>query len=174
MADLRTEGSLGQCVLKVATGDITIDQIVGHAEIVKGAGTLRIREIDGPATIKNLSGDIYIGDVSGELKLKAANGDISIGRAQASASVKTANGDIHFDEIVRGSVSIETAIGELEIGIREGTTAWLDVRTLYGNVRNSLGPEGRKDHPKETAEVRARTSKGDIIVRRSSRSTTKK
>ena len=108
------------------------------------------------------------------MKLKAADGDISIGRAQASASVKTTpNGNIHFDEIVRGLIRIETANGALEIGIREGTAAWLDVRTLYGNVRNSLSVDGRQGQAKDTADVRARTSRGDIVVCRSTRTIAK-
>jgi len=30
---------------------------------------------------------------------------------------------------------LETAAGELEVGIREGTAAWLDVSSKYGRVR---------------------------------------
>ena len=72
MADLHTDGSLGECLLKVATGDITMDRIAGLAEIVKGVGTLRIRtRLTAVQTIKNLSGDIHIGDVSGEVEIKS-------------------------------------------------------------------------------------------------------
>ena len=41
-------------------------------------------------------------------------------------------------EVVRGSVVLETKIGDLEVGIREGTAAWLDVSSRHGRVHNAL------------------------------------
>ena len=69
-------------------------------------------------------------------------------------------------QAVRGSLVLETAYGEVEAGVREGTAAWLDVDSGSGHVRNLLteteGPEGAD----ETVEIHARTSYGDIVVRR--------
>jgi hypothetical protein len=67
---------------------------------------------------------------------------------------------------VRGSVMVESRTGDLEVGVREGTAAWLDVRTTTGKVHNQLditdGPEPSAD----TVEVGARTSLGEIVIRR--------
>jgi hypothetical protein len=58
-------------------------------------------------------------------------------------------------------------MGELEVGIREGTAALLDVRSQYGNVRNFLTASDGPKASDQTVEVRARTSYGDIVIRRS-------
>ena len=70
-------------------------------------------------------------------------------------------------EVVRGSVSIKTACGELEVGIKSGTTALLDVHTQFGSVRNRIEACDAPTQHDETVEVRARTSYGDIVIHRS-------
>ena len=70
-------------------------------------------------------------------------------------------------QAVGGSLDLATAYGEVEAGVREGTAAWLDLEAASGQVRNLLtplrGPGGRSE---ETVEIRARTSYGDIVIRR--------
>ena len=58
-------------------------------------------------------------------------------------------------------------MGDLEIGIAEGTAAWLEVNTGFGHVRNLLKNATRPEETDETVEVRGRTSYGDITIRRS-------
>ena len=87
---------------------------------------------------------------------------------------KTANGNIRIGEVVNGAIVIETAAGELEVGIREGTAAWLDVSSKYGRVRNSLDQTDSPEQSQATVEVRARTSYGDITIHRSNQPTQKR
>lgn len=183
VANFTSRGRLGECRFTTAVGKIRIDEtgplhvntsggnvnverMTGRAEIT-GSGQISIGEIDGSAVIKNLNGVIWVGEVTGDLRCNSANGDVTIDRALGAVSAKTANGAVRIGEVVRGSVELGTAYGELEVGIREGTAALLDVRSSYGSVRNSLkgsdGPEGSD----ETVEVRARTSFGDILIHRS-------
>jgi hypothetical protein len=183
VADLHCDGRLGECRLSTGVGNIrvdatgplhlstgagnvTVDSAVGRAEIT-GSGQVRIREIDGPAVIKNLNGVTWVGEVSGDLRCNAANGDITIDRALAGVAARTANGAVRIGEVVRGSVELGTSYGELEVGIREGTAALLDLRSQFGNVRSSLEGSDGPGPSDETVEVRARTSFGDIVIRRS-------
>lgn len=182
-ADFRCDGRLGECRFTTATGNIrldhtgplhlnagvgsiTIGRAVGRAEVT-GAGDVRIRAIDGPAVIKNLNGDTWVGEVTGDLRCKAANGNITVDRVHAAISAKTANGDVRFGDVARGSVVLETAFGELEVGIRKGTSALLDVRSKFGNVLNSLTASEGPEPSDQAVDVRARTSFGDIVIRRS-------
>lgn len=183
-AALRCEGRLGECRFKSGLGDIQLDQtgtlhldagvgdiivdrVEGHAEVFVGSGVVRIGKIDGTAVIKNTNGDIWVGVATGELRLSAANGDISVDQASAAVEAKAANGNIRMGEVVRGSVVLETGFGEVEVGIREGTAARLDLRTRLGGVRNFLDASDGPEPSDETADVRARTPTGDIVIRRS-------
>lgn len=178
------EGRLGECRIKTAMGDIRLDQTgtlqantgygdvtveraAGDAELSTGSGEIRIREISGAALIKNSNGDTRVGEVTGDLRAKAANGDVFIERAHSSANAKTANGDVRVGDVLSGAIVVETACGELEIGIREGTAAWLDTSTQYGNVQNSLDDSEAPEQTEKTVQVRARTAYGNIVIRRS-------
>lgn len=184
MGRFECEGELGRCTLKTGMGkirldqtgpvtaesgygDITLDRAAGDAEIKTGSGEINIRRIDGAAQVKSSDGHVNIGEVTGDIHIKAANGKISIGHAQASVTAKSANGKIRVGEIVRGSVLLETAAGNVRVGVREGTAAWLDVSTQYGRVITSLNATDGPGGSGETVEVRARTSYGDIEVHRS-------
>ncbi len=52
-------------------------------------------------------------------------------------------------------MTIETASGGLEIGVREGTAAWIDATTKFGRVHNDLTPADRPEPSAETVQVRA-------------------
>jgi hypothetical protein len=56
--------------------------------------------------------------------------------------------------VARGSVVLGTAMGDLEIGIAEGTAARLAVNTEFGHVRNLLENATRPEETDETVEVR--------------------
>lgn len=180
-----TTGRLGACHYRVGVGDIQIEQVAGpveihtgsgavaidraegDAEVFTGSGVVRIGSIDGKATVKNSNGDTWIGEVTGDLRVKAANGDIVVDLAHAAVTAKTANGNVSLGEVASGATSAETAFGTVDIGIRQGVAAWLDLDTSFGNVVSSLEaapPPGPGD---ETVEVRARTSAGDVTVYRS-------
>ena len=180
----RSVGRLGDCRVKTSAGDvqleqtgpvevntgagaIAVDRAAGPAEISTGSGRIRLGQIDGPAVIKNSNGDSWIGGVTGDLRVNAANGDISVGQAGADVTASTANGDVRVGEVMRGSASLKTALGEIEVGIHDGTAARLDIHTGFGQIRNQMDASDGPGPSDQTVEVRARTSYGDIVIRRS-------
>jgi hypothetical protein len=183
MADFDCDGRLGDCEIKTAlgrvrldhagainlkssAGDISVERATGHTEVRSGTGDVRLRELDGSAVIKNSNGDTWVGVAGGDLRVSAANGSIAVDLANASVAAKSANGAVRLGEVVRGAVVLETKIGQLEVGIRPGTAAWLDVSSRFGRIVNSLDAADEPDASAATVEVRARTSVGDIVIRR--------
>jgi DUF4097 and DUF4098 domain-containing protein YvlB len=184
VGDVRCAGRLGECRLRTSAGNVwlgrtgplrldtsaghvTADGITGSAEISTGSGKVQIGEVEGTAVVKNSNGDTTIDAVTGDVRVRAANGDIRVERAGAGVDAKTSNGSIRLGEVVRGSVVLGTAMGDLEIGIADGTAAWLEVNTGFGSVRNLMGNATRPEEADETVEVRGRTSYGDITIHRS-------
>jgi DUF4097 and DUF4098 domain-containing protein YvlB len=181
--ELRADGEFGVVSAKSAAGDIHADRVQG-GQLISAAGRLtlaasrgdiqlvtagdmEIGRIDGSAQVKNLNGRTRVGEVSGSIKVKSSNGDIVIDRAHADVHGRTANGSIVIGELVRGAVSLATASGAIDIGIAEGTSAFVDVGTQYGRVRNGLEPTAGPGTG-EQVEIRARTAFGDIDINRSS------
>jgi DUF4097 and DUF4098 domain-containing protein YvlB len=161
--DLETVAKLH---LKTGVGDIDVDQVTGHAEISTGTGDVRVRTLDGSAVIKNSNGPTWVGVAGGDLRVQAANGSIAVDVAHASIVAKSSNGDVRVSEVVRGSAVLETRAGDVEVGIREGTAAWLDVNATAGRVDNTLSAADAPAATDEKVEVRARTTVGDVAIRR--------
>jgi hypothetical protein len=183
LGDFHCSGRLGDCRIKTGlgrirlaladtlnlrsgAGDITVDRATGRAEVTTGSGEVRVRELGGSAVIKNSNGDTWVGVAGGDLRLNAANGSIAVDLAQADVAARSANGDVLVGEVVRGSVVLETKMGDLEVGIREGTAAWLDVNSRFGRVYNALEAAEAPEPSAETLEVRAHTTVGEIVIRR--------
>ncbi|MFD7973645.1 DUF4097 family beta strand repeat-containing protein [Streptomyces clavifer] len=182
-AQVLGEGRLGEVRVKTSAGDvrldttgplrltashgsITVDRVEGPAEITTSSGSMRVGLVDGPAVLKNSHGTTTVGAVTGELRVSGANGDIEIRRAEDSVTATTAHGTLRVGEVARGTVQLETNHGAIEVGVREGTAAWLDVQSGSGQVRNTLTASGAPEETEDTVKVRARTRHGSIDVRR--------
>ncbi|MER7768241.1 DUF4097 family beta strand repeat-containing protein [Kitasatospora sp. NPDC096140] len=182
MADFVTEGPLGDCRVKASMGRIQVDRAenvrlktdhgdirlgaaTGDAEVF-GAGRIEVGTVEGRLTVKNSNGDTEIDEVHGELAANASNGRIHVGDAGAGVDAKTANGHIRIGRVVRGKVTVQSGVGDVEVGIAEGTAAWLDVHSKFGAVRNTLGAAEGPGEARETVEVRGQTQVGSITIRR--------
>ncbi|MDO0935518.1 DUF4097 family beta strand repeat-containing protein [Streptomyces sp. DG2A-72] len=177
------EGRLGEVHMKTSTGDarfdetgpvqltvshgsITVDRIEGDAEITTNSGNMRVGLVDGSAVLKNSHGTTTVGTVTGDLRVNGTNGGIDIARAAASVTGTSTNGHLRIAEVARGEVQLETSNGAIEVGIRKGTAAWLDVSSNRGQVRNTLAASEAPEQTEDTVKVRARTNWGNIDIRR--------
>ncbi|MDH6538713.1 DUF4097 domain-containing protein [Streptomyces lavendulae] len=163
--DVRLD-TTGPLKLTASHGSITVDRIEGTAEITTSSGSLRVGVVDGPAVLKNSHGTTTVGAATGEIRVSGANGDIEIRRAEGPVTATTAHGTLRVGEVTRGTIQLETSYGAIEVGVREGTAAWLDVNSGHGQVRNSLTASETPGEAEDTVKIRARTRYGNIDVRR--------
>ncbi|MBF9133669.1 DUF4097 family beta strand repeat protein [Plantactinospora sp. S1510] len=181
-ASFRAEGRLGECRFNTggtvrldqtgpleidsSHGEVVVERVAGPARVTASSGKVRIGEVDGTIEIKNSSGDCWVGQSGGDVQVKTAYGDVTIDRALASVTARTAYGTVRIGEAVRGTIGLQTSYGGIEVGIRRGTAAWLDVSSRNGRVHNALDTTESPEENEETVEVRASTSWGDIMIRR--------
>lgn len=183
VASLHCSGRLGECRYKTSVGDIyveeagpvelrtvagnlTVDRAVDNGEFTAGSGDVAIGAIEGNAVVKNSNGGTWVGIITGSARVNSANGRVVVDRADAGVAAKTANGDIRLGEVARGEIVAETAYGSIDIRVRSGVPAWLDISTSFGTVRNELDDAERPETGEEAVEVRAQTSFGDVTVAR--------
>ncbi|MEU3786012.1 DUF4097 family beta strand repeat-containing protein [Streptomyces sp900129855] len=161
--DVRLD-TTGPLQLKASHGSTTVDRVEGMAEITSSTGNVRVGLVDGPAVLKNSHGTTTVGAVTGELRVNGANGAIDIRRAEASVTGTTTNGLLRVAEVACGSVQLETSNGSIEVGVREGAAAWLDVSSNRGQVRNALAASDAPELTEGTVKVHARTNWGNIDI----------
>lgn len=155
----------GSLRLKAPYGEVEIGEIDGDLDLTAGHGKLRIDRISGEARVKGSHGDIDLGDVAGDLEA-GTSGGIAVDRAGGDVSVRTAYGAIRIKRVDGGSVRLENAHAEIEVGVPEGTAAWIDAASKLGVVRNELTAESGPAGAEKTVELRLRSNSGDIVIRR--------
>ena len=188
VGDYRAEGLLGAVTLKTdlgavriaetgtlnvrtGLGEVVVEGASGSAEVRNGSGEIRIGAIDGAADVSTGNGTVRIGVVTGTANVKAANGAVSVDRALSDITASNSNGEVRIGEVVRGKVNATSKNGRVDVGVRDGSAAWLELNTTLGRVYNELACA---DAPGETeavdkVEVRADTKLGDIVIRRAPR-----
>ncbi len=163
--DVASEGRLGDVAVDTRYGDIRLDRRAGVGART-AAGDISVAAAEGRAEAGTSYGDVRVGSATGDLRLDSACGDITVDLALGSVDAGTKYGQVRVREAVGGTLRLQTAYGSVETGIREGTAAWLDVESASGKVRNFLTETGAPNGSQQTVRVHARTSYGDIVIRR--------
>jgi hypothetical protein len=182
-AVFRSQGRLGDCGfqnvfgnveldqtgsldLQTVNGDIMVKEATGHVKVSSVSGQVRVHRVHGTVEIGTASGDLSVGEASGALLLNTGKGRISVEAAHANLHAQTGMGNIRVGEIVRGSVELGTGTGGIEVGVRNGTAAWVDASSRIGTVHNTLDAHDDPSRFDETVELRVRGFR-DVVIRRS-------
>jgi DUF4097 and DUF4098 domain-containing protein YvlB len=185
LGDFQADGVLGTVVLKTdlgavrlaetgplnlraGVGQVTVEGVSGSAEVHSGSSDIRIGAVDGTADVSTGNGKVRVGVVTGPATVKGSNGSVSVDRALSDITAASSNGEVRIGEVVRGKVSATSKNGSVEVGIREGSAAWLELNTSVGRVYNeiALSDAPEAGEPVNKVEVHASTKLGDVTIRR--------
>ena len=188
IGDFQSDGVLGSVALKTdlgavrlaetgplnlrgGVGGITVEGVSGSAEVHSGSGDIRIGAVDGTADVSTGNGKVRVGLVTGPANIKTTNGSVSVDRALTDITAASSNGEARIGEVVRGKVSATSKNGSVEVGVREGSAAWLELNTDVGRVYNEIAPADAPEagEPVDKVEVHASTKLGDVTIRRAPR-----
>ncbi len=161
----------GPLNLRNGLGEITVESVTGSAEIHSGSSDIRIGAVDGTADISTSNGKVRVGVVTGPASIKASNGSVSVDRALSDVTAASSNGEVRIGEVVRGKVSATSKNGGVEVGVRAGSAAWLELNTGVGRVYNELASADAPEAGElvDKVEVHASTKLGDVTIRRAPR-----
>ena len=180
---VHVDGSVGTCELHMASGRVQLDRInalranisageveIGHiagrADIEGATFAVRIGEVTGPVGITSAGGPAWIGHAAADLELSSGSGSLDIDRADGSVTATTGSGTIRIGRMTHGQAKLMNGSGDIEVGISDGTAAYLDVNSERGSVRNSVASRETPDASDAQLTVHARTRHGDIIIQR--------
>jgi hypothetical protein len=153
----------------VASADVKGYGRFGHVEVNTASGDVTFEDVEGRLGINSASGDVEIRHVTAEARINSASGDVTLGEADSDVRLRTASGDQKIQSASSGKLELQSASGEVEVGIRRGSKVWIDASSMSGDSTSELE---LSDVPSEsdgpTVELRARTMSGDITVRRAS------
>ncbi|MFG3496692.1 DUF4097 family beta strand repeat-containing protein [Streptomyces sp. NPDC047886] len=186
-AEVRTEGRLKDVRLDCVSGEVHLDHVellhvdtvfahiaVGdvskYANVNGVSGKTRLTRVSGSAVVKGVNGDVWIGESGSDLHVSTAGGSIFVDEAGEGVTAKTAGGTIRLGRVQRGEAELLTGSGEIEIGIGEGSVAWIDAHSSMGSVRNTMQAKDGPSPHGDMVKVRARSRHGDIMIHRAAAS----
>lgn len=181
--DIRATGVLGGCSLKTGAGhilcddtgtlhavtgagDVIIGRVTGDATIKTGSGATQVQSVTGNLELKNSGGTPRIGTVGGDLNVRTAAGDITAESVGGRVAARTASGSIRIERAAGSEADLKTAYGNIEFAVAPGLATWLDLDTGFGRIDNDLTQTDGPAASGPTQRVIARTSYGDIRIRR--------
>jgi DUF4097 and DUF4098 domain-containing protein YvlB len=158
----------GPLTVHNGVGETVVEEVSGAAEVHSGSGSIRLGAVDGIVNVSNGNGKVRVGVVTGPATVKSSNGVVSVGRALSDLTASAANGEVQIGEVVRGKVSATSKNGSVEVGVREGSAAWLELNTTVGRVYNELDSAEAPGagEPVDKVEIHAGTKLGDVTIRR--------
>lgn len=164
-ASVECRGRYGQIEVGAASGDVEIDEVEGDASIGTASGDIRVSSVGGQLEVATASGDLTVIRVDGTAQLKTASGDFEITEAGSDVHHKSASGDLRIGAAHRGTVSSNTASGEVSISVVPDTGVWLDLNSNSGSINNVLDTTGG---PPDTHDlsIQVRTVSGNIDILR--------
>ncbi len=157
---------IGGLQANISAGEVAIGHVAGRASIDGGAFAVRIGEAEGPVGITSSGGRAWIGHAAADLEVSSGSGSLDIDRADGSVTATTASGAIRIGRMTHGQAKLMNGSGDIEVGIGEGTAAYIDANSERGSVRNSVASPETADASGTKVTVHARTRHGDIIIQR--------
>ena len=158
-------------ILRAGVGEIFVQEVSGAAEVSCGSGVVQLGAVDGTADVVGANGKVRVGVVTGAATVKSANGGVYVERALSDLTASTSNGEVRIGEVVRGKVTATSKNGSIEVCVRAGSAAWLDLNAGVGRVRNELdaADEPAPGELVDRVEIHASTKLGEVAVRRAPR-----
>jgi DUF4097 and DUF4098 domain-containing protein YvlB len=151
--------------VKSVSADVEISGLAGPTEIKSVSGDVEVERIEGDLAVKSVSGDVTVVAVTGRTTLQTVSGDVHLEEAGDSVTAQTVSGDQSFDSVVKGNVTLKSVSGDMQVGIKPGSSLWIDAKSVSGDTSSDLPlddapPEG--DGP--LVELRATAMSGDIQI----------
>jgi DUF4097 and DUF4098 domain-containing protein YvlB len=166
-ADVDIRDRVAALNVQTASGDVRAADVTGGVNVRSASGDVSIRTVGSGLNVQTASGDVEVDVARGPANVQTASGDISIREAYDNVNATTVSGDQDHGAVMTGHVSAQSVSGDLTIGVRRGSTVFLDCNTLSGDTHSDLeltGDTPAGDGP--LVEVHAKSVSGDIHITR--------
>lgn len=165
-ADLSCHGEWRDLKITTASGDVYVERTTEGLTINTASGDVRAGHVGGRLTVNSASGDVSASRVDGAVEVKGASADVDVDDLRGDLRSTTASGDVRVGTAGSGTITVNSASGEVSIGVAQGTGVWLDLNTLSGRTNTDLAMSGDAPPSDHQLTIQVRTMSGDIDIHR--------
>ncbi len=162
-ADVRCTAPLRGFRGSTASGQMSVVEVDADASVRSASGDFRGEAVGGALLVKAASSDVTVERVGGDVVVALASGGVSIGDAAASVTARTASGNVRVGRAHAGKVRVETATGDITVGVAAGVGAHLDVTSGTGVTSCTL-PVEETAATEAALDILCRTATGDVRI----------
>ncbi|MEV6969501.1 DUF4097 family beta strand repeat-containing protein [Hamadaea sp. NPDC051192] len=165
-ADATCSGAYRQVSVHSASGDVFVEDVTGDFAITTASGDVRAMHVGGEFKANSASGDISADTVDGSADLHSASGDVELGTLSGGVRATTASGDFALRTLRNGVAKVNSASGDIAIGVVPGIGVWMELTSMSGRARSDLQPSDAPASGQPDVALHLRSMSGDIVVSR--------
>ncbi len=168
--------------VQAGSGDVTVTGTAVRAQVQSGGGAVSVAESTERATVRTGSGQLHLGRMAGGVHARSGSGDVEItglfdassvvtgsadvwlGEVGADVLVRSGSGDLSITDAASGEVELITGSGEIQVGLRRGRSAEVDLTSSAGSARSDLDVRDTPLEENPNLHVYGRTGTGDAVL----------
>lgn len=162
--DLAVSGGAGRLDLTTGSGRISADQASAAAKVETGSGIVRLGPMAAGVRAKTGSGEVEVTAVGGASTVITGSGDVWLGTVGDDLLARTGSGAVTIASATAGQLELHTGSGAIRVGIKQGTTAEIDLSSGSGEARSELDLTETPPSSSPALRVRGRTGSGSALV----------
>jgi hypothetical protein len=178
--DITAADVTGPTEMTTASGDVRVQAVGGELRCRTASGDVEVAAVGGPVVVHTVSGDARLGSPAGDVEVRTVSGDIRIadltaGRAKLTAVSGAIDVGIHAGSLAAVNLTTISGSTRSDFDVREdgGPADVSPDASRPGGPDGPEGPDGSGGPEAPDArrapqlDIRARTTSGDIRLRRS-------
>jgi hypothetical protein len=157
-----------RAAFQTASGSIRTQGRLGDTKSHTASGNVGLDEVDGKLQVHSASGDVWAAFVRGDVEVHSASGALDLGRTEAGVEVRSASGNVGLADVGGGPIRLQSASGNVRVGVRAGRRVAVDVRTVSGHAQSDipLDGSGGDDGDAPLVEIKVNGVSGDVRIER--------
>jgi hypothetical protein len=133
--DQTIEDIQGNADLQSGSGDMRLSRLTGDIHVQTGSGNVRAREISGPVRGGAGSGDIEVGETgAGDVDLHTGSGNVTVRGIQGALRAEAGSGDITAEGTQTGAWEIRTGSGNVHVRLPANAAFDANISTSSGTL----------------------------------------